>query len=516
MEEKFYLDDFELTLQEQANQFKMVPTKKAWHGIYNDLHPGRRWPSVMVSLLLIFSIVFIGYINSHTSKNAVVINVQTPVTNNGKDVSKPGSTNENNQLSTKPIDQKNDRYSRVEQSIPDKEATSFAPLNESIAPVDRNILNNQNNQTNTGSTSKVPGDITTDRSLSPATMEDQHSYGLTKKENTITENKMAIENFISDNIPEIISNQPDISLYAKDLKSSMVQNANRSLPINVPQLVDVNSANNKLVVLAGNDQTNSKNSLSESDNAFLAKAKKRNDKISWVYYAAPFVSSVSFSGVSLKENTSSNLSASPLPQVTQKDIKVIRNAALGFEAGVQMNYSFATKLQFTTGAHVTRSGYNIISNLVHPTLSTLILKNLSTGEAYSRNFVTHYGDGTGKSTVTLHNYSYQASIPLGVQYLMWDNNNFQVNLAANFEASLIFKADAYLLSADGKNYVNVPDLLRKWNVSSNFAPFVSFRSSRFKWNIGPSIRYQWLSTYQKNYPVKEHLIDYGIRVGISK
>lgn len=514
MEEKFYLDDFEISLQEHANQFKMVPTKKAWHGIYNDLHPGRRWPSFMMSLLLIFSIVFIGYINSHTDKNVADLNLKTTVTNNGKDFSKRDIANENNPLSTKPIVLKNDIYGREEKSNPDKKATPFAILNESISRVDRNILNNQTNQTNTVFTGKASGEIKTDRSLPLSAIEDIHSYSLNKKENTVAENKMDKENYKTDNNPDIISNQPDISLYAKGIKSSLVQNPYKSLPINVPELVDIISAINKRPALAKTEQTNSENNL--IDKAVLKKTKKRNDKISWVYYAAPYVSSVSFSGVPLKENTNSNLSASPLPQVTQKEIKVIRNAAFGFEAGVQMNYSFAAKLQFTTGAQVTRSGYNIISNLVHPTLATLTLRNPSTGDAYSRNFVTHYGDGMGKSTVTLHNYSYQASIPLGVQYNIWDNNNMQVSIAANFEPSLIFKADAYILSSDGKNYVNVPDLMRKWNFSSNFAPFVSFRSSRFKWNIGPDIRYQWLSTYQKNYTVKEHLIDYGIRVGISK
>ncbi|MEO7959923.1 MAG: hypothetical protein ABIR19_00155, partial [Ginsengibacter sp.] len=67
MEDKFYLDDFELSLQEQVNQFEMVPTRKVWHGIYNDLHPGNRWPSVMMTFLLVASIVFVGYLNTKSS-----------------------------------------------------------------------------------------------------------------------------------------------------------------------------------------------------------------------------------------------------------------------------------------------------------------------------------------------------------------------------------------------------------------------------------------------------------------
>lgn len=512
MEEKFYLNDFELSLQEQANQFKMVPTRKVWHGIYNDLHPGRRWPSVMVSLLLIFSIVFIGYINTHTDKN--VADVKHPLlAKSVKNISNPEINNQPRQLSVKPVKQTNDQQ-RPNQNNFNKEITSFERAGGNINLNDKNVPAKKENETNTAHSGNISGEKQTIHSL-PVAITLQNSYSANKKENNTPNDNIVINNSITDNNRDIISNHPDISLYPTDLKISQIPDAGKNLEITVP-LIAINLANNKLSGLNDNEQLNPKNNLSEKDNAVLATVKKRNNKISWVYYAGPFVSSVSFKGEPIKENTNLNLSASPLPQVTQKDMKVIRNAALGFEVGVQMNYSLATKLQLTTGAHLTRSGYNIISNLVHPTLATLTLRNPSTGDSYSRNFVTHYGDGTGKSTVTLHNYSYQASIPLGVQYVMWDNNNLQITLAANVEPSLVFKADAYLLSSNGKNYVNVPDLMRKWNFSSNFAPFVSFRSNRFKWSVGPDIRYQWLSTYQKNYTVKEHLIDYGIRVGISK
>ena len=294
---------------------------------------------------------------------------------------------------------------------------------------------------------------------------------------------------------------------------------NTPYQITVPSIVTFDPEKNAFIVIDNKlnfDKIQS--STSEQSQittaALAAAARKKNDKISWTYYAGALINTVSFSGAGLKENT--NLNLSPLPQVTQKDRKVIRNAALGFEAGLQMNYSFIPRLQFTTGARLTRSGYNIVSNLVHPALATLTLRNTSTGEAYSRNFVTHYGDGTGLSTVSLHNYSYQASVPVGLQYMVWQNDKLQLNLAASVEPSLVFKADAYLLSADGKNYVNVPDLLRKWNFSSSFAPSVSFRSNKLKWSVGPDIRYQWLSTYEKSYTIKEHLIDYGIRIGISK
>ena len=65
MERKFYPENFERFLKGHADQFKMTPSKKVWHGIYNDLHPGRRWPSVAMSMVFIFTLVIIGHLNTN-------------------------------------------------------------------------------------------------------------------------------------------------------------------------------------------------------------------------------------------------------------------------------------------------------------------------------------------------------------------------------------------------------------------------------------------------------------------
>jgi hypothetical protein len=181
-----------------------------------------------------------------------------------------------------------------------------------------------------------------------------------------------------------------------------------------------------------------------------------------------------------------------------------------------MNYTLAKKIKFTIGAHLTYSGYNIISNEVHPIPAVLVLRDPATATTYLKNYETHYGDGTGQSIVTIRNYNWQASIPFGLQYEFSGNEKVQFNVAGDLEPSVVLKSNAYILSSGGNTYINDPSLLRKLNISSNFGAFVTFRSSKFKWQIGPNVRYQWLSTYQKDYTLKEHLIDYGIRIGISR
>src|SRR5687768_2308880 len=70
MERKFYPENFERFLRGHADQFKMTPSKKVWHGIYNDLHPGRRWPSIAMTMVFIFTLVIIGHLNTNNSDKA--------------------------------------------------------------------------------------------------------------------------------------------------------------------------------------------------------------------------------------------------------------------------------------------------------------------------------------------------------------------------------------------------------------------------------------------------------------
>ncbi|HEY5406988.1 MAG TPA: hypothetical protein VIJ92_07870, partial [Ginsengibacter sp.] len=261
----------------------------------------------------------------------------------------------------------------------------------------------------------------------------------------------------------------------------------------------------------GNSNTGSINQKKPDDLAKRLKQKK-NDKMSWVYFVAPQVNSVSFNGQPIRPINNNN---SPAVAINANNYKVLHNSALGFEAGIQINNSLTRKLWITSGLHITYSGYNITSNEVHPTFANLFLKDPVTGDVYSKSYITHYGNGTGQTVVSVKNYSLQASIPVGLQYQFAGSDKIKLTTYANFEPSMVVKSNAYILSSDGNNYINDPDLLRKFNMSSNFGAFITFNSAKFKWQIGPNVRYQWLSTYKKDYPIQEHLIDYGIRIGIS-
>lgn len=508
MERRFFMNEFEQSLKEHADKFQMVPSKKVWHGIYNDLHPGKRWPSVTMSLLLIFTLVVIGHLNTNNSRQiAYLTNRISQAKKLTGDLKKTGSSTNNRRIVVRKTDLDKGREVFVY-------ATSQSGNIGSIAPT--TVSNYQDNNVKED---PLPADNLKSGNNSGSSIFEKNFIRNPQPNSNSGDNNIA-ENVYNENVyNEITRLQNNAALDGimnRTLQGKIVANHFDNPQLTKETLIEKkNNSNSKELPADKNiDDIISAKKTPNAESQVAKHHKKRDDRINWVYYAAPVVSSVSFSGESLKQGPSTNFS--PGLPANQKENKVLHNSALGLEAGAQMNYTLNKKLQFTAGTHLTYSGYNIISNEVHPTFAALMLRDPATGRTYSSSFITHYGDGTGQSVTTIRNYNWQASIPFGLQYEFSGNNKVQFNVGANLEPSLVLKSNAYILSSDGNNYVNDPALLRKLNISSNFGAFVTFSSGKFKWQIGPNIRYQWLSTYQKDYTVKEHLIDYGIRIGISK
>ena len=70
MEDNNYKDEFELFLKESADEFRMVPSRKVWFSLYNNLHPDRRWPSMAVCLLILTAVLYLGIANNNSLSNA--------------------------------------------------------------------------------------------------------------------------------------------------------------------------------------------------------------------------------------------------------------------------------------------------------------------------------------------------------------------------------------------------------------------------------------------------------------
>ncbi len=520
MEEKFYLDDFELSLQDQANDFKMAPSKKVWQGIYNGLHPGRRWPSITMSIVLLSAVLSIGFINS--KKNHLTASNSTQTANISTSVVAGNFQDKTAQVSSAalPILAGN-RPSLLIQTT----AASGKSVTEKADAGYITKMGNGEDETVVQTTGRQPATVASSAAANKIIKESN-----IPDHDGVKEKSLPVTTF-QENAEPILELQPVINEEISVIEIPVHNDLTRNIESGDLSQSEIQESGSISSFLAGSITNNSvktfkpssfplkkighANNLMITKNAELKAVRRKFSKIKWTYYAAPFVSTVRISGEKNTQNLVSGL-ATPLPQVNQKGLNIEKSAALGFEAGMQMNYKLTKKMSLTAGAHFTRSGYNIISNIVHPVLSTVVFRDPNSGNIYSRSFVSVYGDGSGASKELLHNYNYQASLPVGIQYTLFGTDKVQFNINASVEPSRVLKADAFVLSSDGRNYVSVPDLIRKWNIGTNFGPYVSFRSSKLVWNIGPNIRYQWLSTFQDSYTIKQHLIDYGIRLGISR
>ena len=126
-----------------------------------------------------------------------------------------------------------------------------------------------------------------------------------------------------------------------------------------------------------------------------------------------------------------------------------------------------------------------------------------------------YNNFQGYSSNWLENLYLSVSAPVGLEYKLAGNQKTSFGVATSIQPTYVISDKAYMISSDYKNYMEVPWLVRRWNVSTGFEAYVNYSTGKMKWQVGPQVRYQLLSSYDGEYPVKEHLYDFGLRVGIS-
>ena len=446
MERNFYTENFENFLKGHADKFKMTPSKKVWHGIYNDIQPGTRWPSVAMSIVFIFTLVIIGHLNTNNGHTIALHNLNSlPAADLVKSIKK--STAAKQSYTKKILNQDNSTTNITDNTEP---VTVQLPVIKSIAlssnPANNLPANNEKNNTA----------VLENTEILPAIIE-----------NTVTQT------------PSLHNNDTKSLQDADDVKSEpgseTISNINKETSSSIKQ-----------VIKKAEPQANSNN----------IRKPRRNSNVVWTYYVSP-----SFSYRYLSDDVNNF---------------VIHKPRIGYEAGTEMSFKIFKKLSFTTGLQVDFSGYKIRANNAHPTMATLTLNGEAAGQYSTYSSISQYSNTRASEFTRLKNYSLQASIPIGLQYVIAQNENIKISVAATLQPTFIIADRAYLLSSDKKNYLLAPELQRNWNLNTGFSTFVSFSSNLFNWQIGPQVRYQLLSTYSNRLQSNEHLVNYGIRIGISK
>jgi Outer membrane protein beta-barrel domain len=533
MEKNFYTDDFEQLLKEKSDQFRMYPSKRVWHSIYNDLHPGRKWPSVAMSMLLVIVLLLVGYLNtgdntinnqfSGSSDEQAGITKTDP--RNGKNKPKISSTNPGNR-----------------QSNGDDEKVVAGPVTDDIS----NVLIAGNSFLLNMDPADGSGNSLT--SLNPNAASGKTSGQSSNNGNDIFQK---VDTYIKTS--QIFA---DVAVTNKKKKTRAVPTINSVSAagdaLTEDEEIDGNVAGvEKIAGSTGNDKThigdalilpgqnknlkeadaidngtskkdlNIKKTISAEEKAWienyalLNRSQRRGKwkgRLAIELYIAP---SVSYRTL----NSSAKGSASSFAN-SDIDNGVSHKPGLGLEAGAGLSYSFAKNFRFNAGIQYNSTSYGINADKTsHPIQTSLLLNDVTTGYSYPNirtSILANPRNTPALQPVTIHNTTHQVSIPIGIAYKLASTNKLDWFAGASIQPSYVFGGNAYLISSDMKDYVAEPSMMRTWNLNTGFETYINYKLGGFSLQVGPQARYQLFSTYKKKYALIEKPYAVGLRIGIVK
>ncbi|HRO68862.1 MAG TPA: hypothetical protein PK951_00740 [Chitinophagaceae bacterium] len=239
--------------------------------------------------------------------------------------------------------------------------------------------------------------------------------------------------------------------------------------------------------------------------------KRPAKKISWQLFITP---TISYRKLSVNK-TSDNPSGFNYPFATLDDVNsaVTHKPDMGLQLGLSGRYPITRNINLRGGIQFNINRYDIKAYAFNGEVATIDLNGGNGNSSIST--WTYYRNYTGYKSDWLKNYYFSVSAPFGAEVKLFGNSKTNVGVAGTLQPTYIIKDRAYLISTDYKNYAEVPRLIRHVNLNTSFETFVNYTRGKTKWQVGPQIRYQMLSSFHNKYPVKENLFDFGVKVGVT-
>jgi outer membrane protein with beta-barrel domain len=471
----FYDDEFEDLIRQKTDQYKMYPSDKVWKNVYSSLHTRRRRFIVGMSFLITGILFFAGKEllmtgNHITPVKKIADNISSPI--NADTITSVSAIL--SQLKTPATPKR--LLSATENKLSINENEPQVALMQQIAVIQIAPVNTeQNNSIN---------------ELPPV------------RPGTITENTNSIIN----NLPVEENNN--------DLSKSGIHNSTEPVTEEVKKI----SVQNIAAKENNSEDKNNDNWLQQKASYELKSTVKRG-KWNWQVYASPTVNYRSLSGGDPYSVPKTGVQYVPiaLTHYGSPEDYVNQKPSMGFEAGGSMQYRLTRNFTFKAGLQFNYTRYSIKAYTSPNSQQANISLNSFYG--YNSNTITSYSNIQnfgGNSQKNLYNIYYQLSVPVGFELRILGNEKLQFNIAANIQPTYLINRNSYLLTTDYSDYTKAPSLYRRWNFNGGVEAFISYKIGAFRWQIGPQLRYQLLSTYTDQYPIKENLKQYGIKIGVSK
>lgn len=487
MERNFYTDDFERLIRQKADQYKMYPSDQVWKGIYKSLHGRRRWHWAGLAVLLLGIGIYTGnYYLSGKPANKIAKNIQPSITAANQDFG---------QIANAPA------------------TGNSAAINDLAANRHQAAGNTTTNSTTNGiDNSSQP----TQQSASSVTVISRQQHDA-----TMNNTPAPLVNYQNTEIPGIIINDPD------GLKSAGTDNLAEK--ITRPAGIDITGARDASIQLKENNPPSLADAASESvldekkqgvnwlqDYAVFQLTANKVKKLGLQIYFSPTVNYRKLTGSS--NFPSSEAKSIPLSPNIMGDVDqyVKHKPALGFEIGTNLLYRYSRRVSFKAGLQFNYSRYNIQAYEGLPEVATIALTNNVAFQANTISSVSNIRNLSGYSQEELSNQYFQLSMPVGLEFRVIGTDKLQLNVAGTIQPTYLINGNSYLITTDYKNYMREPSLVRRWNVNGGLETYVSYNTGTVRWQVGPQVRYQFLSTYSRKYPIREQLMEYGFKIAVSR
>ena len=473
MENNFNNRDFEQFVKQNADQYRMFPSEKVWKNVHHALHTRRRWYGLGLTVLLL------------TAGIVTWVMLSPSVRNNG-----PISFNSAAVSQNKPAEQNNTKAPiLIATNKPADNKTHFVTtadkLNENlfITGRDNDVTDYENEQNRI--TAVLPNiNEPVAISSSPVQIELPAKPAIAYNKQTVSEKPVSNEMLTkAENISPLIS------------ENKIVENKEADkLPADEKK--DIYPLSIESVVNSYQHHRNGK-------------------KLSWEVFISPTISyrklseNKAFINSALANTNTYNYYTS----VADINSLVTHKPDIGIQVGFNAGYPLSKSIKILAGLQFNVSKYDIRVSYSTGDVATIALN--TGGGANSVSTISNYRNNTnGSKADWLRNFYFSASVPVGIELKLSGNNKTQVGVIGTVQPTFLLSDRAYLLTTDYKNYAQVPSLSRKLNMSTGFEIYAGISTGNINWRIGPQVRYQLKSSYVAKYPFKEHLFDFGLKLGV--
>ncbi|MDB5229733.1 MAG: PorT family protein [Chitinophagaceae bacterium] len=447
-------DEFEDYLQRQAEHHRMYPSGFLWNNIRESLHGKPKWPALTYIALSIIVTLIVTTILLDPNKNPL----QTSSRNISKNVSPKGS---------------------LEEHI-------------SAAYLTRSTINKVNYSQAVAAVNAV--------NIQPQQFLQETIVARPSSKNTFQDNSLS---FVAASAlkPNLIFMQGTEAVVHKDEAAAI-----NDLTLAVKEVQ--NESGN-----GGLKQITEEEKMTYFPVVVLTNRKKTS-RWEWQAHITP---SASYRRL-VDENHSTPktyVTAVPVSANYSIDVNdVVRHKpGIGMEAGLSAGFHLTEQLIINAGLQYNAHGYDIeaFAYKTEPTAVTLTGATTQTLMSFSQYRLTALG-----YPILLKNRYHEISIPVGVEWRGNFNKRFAWGIGASVQPTYVFNKTPFIVTTNYKSYTEGTNLLQNFNINTSIETYLSYKTGNLRWQIGPQFRYQQSPTFSNKYPIREYLMDYGVKLGVTK